>query len=63
MTAIQWGAIATLTAVLLAAVFHAGQLSARLEAIEKWRLELRADLLQLMRAVQRIQTRLGIEED
>lgn len=59
MSAAQWSAIAALTICLLGAVFHAGQLSARLAAIEQWRLEMRADLLQIQATLRRLEVLLG----
>ena len=63
MTGIQWAAIVALVLALLGAVFHAGQLSARLAAIEAWRLEIRGDFLQIRGTLHRIEIRLGIRED
>lgn len=63
MNSAAWGAIAALTVFALSATFYAGVLHARMSAIEQWRLELRADWLQLMASVRRIEIRLGVREE
>ena len=63
MSNVQLTAIVALALALLGAVFHAGQLSARLAAIEAWRLEMRGDFLQIQGTLRRIEIRLGIRED
>lgn len=51
-----WGAISALGIFALTAVFYAGKVSARLDALEAWRLETRADFLQLRRAIDEVKT-------
>lgn len=62
-----WGALAAFTLFALSATFYAGVLSARMSAIEKWRDELRgelrADIDRLMRAVHKIEVRLGVADE
>lgn len=54
-----WGAVAALTAFALTATFYAGYLTARVHALEQWRLELRADFAVLMAAVQEVKAAVG----
>lgn len=46
-----WGAIVGLIVFAASATFYAGYLTHRVKSIEDWRLELRADFMQLMTAV------------
>lgn len=62
MSPTAWGAIAALTIFAMSATFYAGYLTARVSALESWRLELRADMLQLMNGLHKIEVRLGVEE-
>lgn len=63
MNPAAWGAIAALTIFALSATFYAGYLTARVTAMEAWRVELRSDLLQMMAAIRKIEIRLGVAED
>lgn len=45
MSQAAWGAITGLTIFAASAIFYAGYLTARVTALESWRLELRTDLL------------------
>lgn len=56
------GAIVAATVFVSSIVFWAGYSYAKLNAIEGAKLEMRADLLQVMRRLGRIERRLGIEE-
>lgn len=63
MSGIQITAIVTLLLTLLGSVFHLGQLSARMAAIEAWRLELRGDLMAIGATLRRLEILMGGRED
>lgn len=67
MNPAAWGAIAALIVFAMSSTFYAGYLTHRVKSIEDWRLELRADFLQLMNAVSDIRISVALlqrrEED
>jgi hypothetical protein len=58
-----WGALTAIAIFAVGVIYNAGRVSARLDAIEAWRLEMRADLLQLRAALEEIKDLIrGAEE-
>jgi hypothetical protein len=60
-TPIDAGAFVTLLLFIVAIIFHAGQLSARVEAIEMWQRDLRDDLRTIRNSLEDLKTRLITE--
>jgi len=60
-TPIDAGAFVTLLIFIVAIIFHAGQLSARVEAIETWQRDLRDDLRTIRNSLEDLKTRLITE--
>jgi hypothetical protein len=56
------GAIVAATVFVVSVIFWAGYSYAKLTAFDAVKLEIRADMLQVMRRLSRIEVRLGIEE-
>lgn len=63
MSPAAWGAIAALTIFAMSATYYAGYLTARVHSLENWRLELRADMLQIAATLRRVEIRLGAGDD
>lgn len=57
MSAIAWGAVVTFGVFALTAVFYAGAMWQRMNSFSEWRLEVRADFLQIRAALERIEHR------
>jgi hypothetical protein len=63
MSQAAWGAITGLVIFAAGVIFYAGYLTARVSALEGWRVELRTDLLQIQASIRRVEIRLGAAED
>jgi hypothetical protein len=58
-----WGALVGLGIFVAGLIYHAGRMAARVDALEAWRLELRADFLQLRNSLEQIKGLIRGEDD